>query len=221
MKSNKQQWLILHHDSPVASSLAKYGFARSQNLGFELIETTPNFVRARFIERIETIENMDNPFGESEQIKLIKYIYFDFSVTKISNEKSLIKILKPPISLKSFASALINSLEHSASIKKVSFNIYSVYNSILTDENIDRITVPRATISQVPIGKRATSRIEVFSTENALAEFMEIYSSPLVKIEKIVITARIKHQLETLELTAAGSICCTPGLESYLERTIT
>jgi len=220
MKSNRQQWLVLNHDSPVGSSIAKYGFARDRNLGFELIEITPEVVRARFIERIETVEEMDTPFGDIEKFKLVRYIYFDFTVVRVSDGVSLVKIIKPPVSVKSFVSTLMMAFGYSATLRKVSFNLLSVYTSISQDAEVDRLTVSRITISQVPLGERATSRMEIFSTDNALVEFMDVYDAPSMKIEKIMINVRIKHQLETLELTAAGSICCTPGLEGYLERTI-
>lgn len=220
MKSSKQQWLILNHDLPVVSSIAKYAFSMDNGLGFELVDITTDIVRARFIERIETVEEMDTPFGEVEEIKLVRYVYFDFTVTQISEGVSLLKIIKPPVSLKSFVRVLMEAFEYGASLKKVGFNISTVYAAISRDPEVDRLTVSRVTVSQIPLGEHATSRMEVVSTDNALVEFLELYNAPSMKIEKIAIVARIKHQVETLELTAAGSVCCTSGLESYLECTV-
>lgn len=220
MRANRQQWLVLNHDLPVSAAIAKFSFSQEKGIGFELVEVQGSLVRARFIEKIETVEDVGSLDGGIEQVSVIRYVTFEFSVSKLTSEMSLIKIIKPPVSLKSFVKILMEVLEHRATLKKLGFDLSSVYASIAQDVAVDRLIVSKVTVSQVPLGKNATSRVEVVSTENALSEFLENYNAPAMKIEKIAISLRVKHESEVLELTSAGSICCTPGVEFYLERTI-
>lgn len=220
MKANRQQWLILNHDLPVSASIAKFSFSHDKGIGFELVESQAGLVRARFIERLETVEEVGSPYGGVEQVSVIRYVNFEFSVTQLTSEVSLVKVIRPPVSLKAFVKLLMETFEYRATLKKLGFDLYSVYASISQDREVDRLVVSKVAVSQVPLGKYATSRIEVVSTENALAEFFANYTAPTMKVEKITISARIRHEPEFLELTSAGSIYCTRGVEFFLERTI-
>lgn len=220
MKASRQQWLVLNHDIPVSAAIARFSFSQEKGIGFELVEAQGRLVRAKFIEKIEAIEEVASLDGSVEQVSVIRYVTFDFSVAKLSSEVSLVKIIKPPASLKSFVKMLMEALDYRATLKKLSFDLCSVYASIARDVAVDRVIVSKLTVSQVPLGRNATSRVEVASTENALSEFFENYNAPAMKIEKISISLRIRHEPEVLELTSAGSIFCTPGVEFYLEKTI-
>lgn len=220
MKSNRQQWLILNHEIPVSASIEKYSFELEAGIGFEIIENKEELLRARFIERVEFTEEIGSPYGDIEKINLIRYVNFEFSIARLSKETALIKVIKPPVSLKAFVKLLMEAFDYRASLKKLSFDLYSVYMSIAQSQDVDRLTVSKVLVGQVPLGKNATSKIEVVSTENALVEFLERYTAPMMRIEKITISARIKHCQEFLDLSAAGSICCTLGIETFLERAI-
>lgn len=220
MKINRQRWFVLNHDLPFKESIAEFSFSKESGIGFEVIEAKAGLVRARFIERIEVIEEASSPYGELERVSVTRYVHFEFAVTKISSEVSLIKVINPPASLRAFVGMLMESLQFRASLTKVDFDLCAVYRSIAEDESIDRLMVNKVTVSQVPLGRHATSKIEVVSTENALAEFLDNYTAPTMKVEKLSISLRVGHESEVLELTSAGSIRCTPGVEFFLEKEV-
>ncbi|KRP72058.1 MULTISPECIES: hypothetical protein [Pseudomonas] len=220
MKPIKQLWLILTHGKRVADTLQKHTFSIDNPSGFELIKVSPDKVHAKFFERLEIFEEVDTPFGDVQKIHIVRYVVIEFTVIKVGEGLSLIKILRPPVSIKSFSKKLMEAFEYEGALKKASFNLAEVYSLIQGEPAIDRLVVTKVTASQVPVGDRATARIEVASITNALLELQKEYDSPSVKLEKIMISARMNFELEILDVSAAGSIYCTPGMEFYLERTL-
>lgn len=220
MKAIRQQWLVIKHSLPVVEAISMMTFSEHQNPGFELREITDVFVSARFIEKIDFVESIETPFGVSEDVRSTKYIYFDFKVYSASSGISLIKIIKPPLSLRSFTQSLMVAFGYDVFIKKISFDLEQVYKGILASENVDRVRVSKVAASRIPLSVNSSAKIEILSTENAYDELKNTYKSSLVKLDRIVLDVRVNHSSEFLELSAAGSIFCSAGLEIYLDRAI-
>ncbi len=217
MRSPKQQWLILRHTAPVAESLQRLVYSSEQSLGFELMHIKQGSVWARFIERIEVEERVSDPYGDYEEVVTVKYVYFDFSVVLLGDGFSLVKILRPPASLKSFIRAVSSAFEFNAFLGKVCFDLLRVYKVISESGNIDRLVISKVSASQIPLSDNSVAKVEIASETNAFLELKEKFKSPLVRLDRLAMSGRMNFKNEDLEISSAGSIYCTEGFEAILQ----
>lgn len=220
MKPLKQQWLLLKHGAPIESAIGGIVFSDTQNPGFELLEIKNDFVKARYIEKIEVLERVSDPFGVSQEVLTVRYVYFDFTVSAVGSGVSLVKIFRPPLSLKNFISTVSLALDHAASVSKVSFDLRKIYEAISKNPDINRLLVSKVSASQIPIGNDSVAKVEVVSTGDALLELLKTYSNPYVRLDRLSMTARMDFESEALEVSATGSIVCTAGLEAVLQNLV-
>jgi hypothetical protein len=216
VKPSKQQWLLLKHSESFVSAVRAKAFSAEQNPGFELVEVKPDFFSGRFIERFEVMESANDPFGLMDDILTVRYVYFDFSVVQIKPGISLVKIVRPPASIKSFISLLSLAFGFSVVVKKVSFDLWGVYDSISSLKNVDRFSVPKAVASQIPISSSATAKVEITAAVDAVSDLKKTYGAAGIRLERFVMSARIAFSDEYLELSSAGSIYCTEGIGPIL-----
>lgn len=216
MKPFKQQWLLLKHSMPIASVIGAKAFSVEQNPGFELVDVKPGLIKARFIERLELVESANDPFGLTDDVLTVRYVYFDFTVAQIDSEVSLVKIVRPPASLKSFTVLLSQAFGFSVSIKKVSFDLWSVYEAMCSHEAVDRLCIPKVVASQIPIVSGAMAKVEIISGRDAISDLQKAYSASGVRLERLSMSARVAFEDEYLELSANGSIYCTKGIDPIL-----
>lgn len=216
MKPFKQQWLLLKHSMPIASVIGAKSFSTENNPGFELVEVKPGFIMARFIERFEFMESANDPFGLTDDVLAVRYVYFDFTVEQISPDTSLIKVVRPPASLKSFINLLSQAFGFSVVIKKVSFDLWSVYEAMCSLNAVDRLYIPKVVASQIPISSGAMAKVEIISTRDAISDLKKAYGSTGMRLERLSMSARVSFEDEYLELSSNGSIYCSKGIDPIL-----
>ncbi|NRF49942.1 hypothetical protein HRF68_20235 [Pseudomonas stutzeri] len=220
MKPTKQQWLILKHEIDVVEALKSASFFDDINPGFELREINKLSICARYIEKLEALDVVEDPFGGTEEIRSVRYVYFDFEISELSKGVSLVKLIRPPVSLKGFVKLIIKAFNNEAYLDKVKFVLADIYDALSISSEVDRIIVNKIVASRVPIGLKSTARLEVVSDENALSEFRSVYPDPRVKLDRLSMSLRLAHTTEVLEVSSAGFICCTPGVEQILKSNI-
>ncbi|HEP9154588.1 TPA: hypothetical protein VDV19_005237 [Pseudomonas aeruginosa] len=218
MKPFKQQWLLLKHSIgiPIASAIGTKSYSAEQNPGFELVELKPGFIKARFIERFEFMESVNDPFGLADDILAVRYVYFDFTVEQINSEVSLVKVVRPPASLKSFVALLSQSLGFSFVIRKVVFDLWNIYEAMCSLEVVDRLYISKVIASQIPIANGAMAKVEIVSAHDAIADLKRAYGASEMRLDRFSMSARIAFEDEYLELSSNGSIYCSKGIDPIL-----
>ncbi|NWA42493.1 hypothetical protein HX871_17290 [Pseudomonas reactans] len=216
MKPFKQQWLLLKHSVPIAPVLGDRVFSLEQNPGFELVEVKPGYIKARFIERFELMESVNDPFGLADDVLAVRYVHFDFTMEQIGLDVSLVKIVKPPASLKSFVKLLAQSFGFSVVVKRVFFDLWSVYEAMSSNSSVDRLYIKKVVASQIPISVDAVARVEIVSAGDAVSDLKKAYGASGVRLDRLLMSARISFEDEYLELSSTGSIYCSGGIDPIL-----
>jgi hypothetical protein len=191
-------------------------FSAKQNPGFELVEVKPGYIKARFIERFELMESANDPFGLTDDVLAVRYVYFDFSVEQIGLDVSLVKIVRPPATIKSFVKLLAQSFGFSVVIKKVSFDLWGVYEAMSSNNSVDRLYIKKVVACQIPISTGAMARVEIISAGDAISDLKKAYGASGMRLERLSMSARISFEDEYLELSSNGSIYCSEGIDPIL-----
>ncbi|MEO3715894.1 hypothetical protein [Roseateles flavus] len=214
----KSKWLQIRCDAApreAQSLLATARFTAEAGSGFELISRDLNSIHCRYIERVTSSEKVVDPFGDTTELEIIRYVYTFFRLHP--SEKSLhtylLEISNPPRTVRPLVSALSIAFD-GVTVSEPEWPILEIYKRV--KRNSPRARVVRLRACGIPVSETTVSKIELISSENAAVDFLAVFPKSISKIDKIRIERPFIDQPGPLELSVNG-VC---GFDENVEHLV-
>ena len=217
---NRYRWYKLNFKlqfRDVVDRIKESPYSDGNAIGFNLVELTKSRLSAKYIEQQLIVEELLHPFGEIEEVTRVNYIIFKFDLIYLHDGLMIMKMIDPPNSLKGFLGKLNEIFNSDFSISKMTFKIDLFYDNIKANNSIDRYTVSKLFINSIPFSNNTIAKIQLLSKGNAYEEVREKYKRKNYELGKIKIDARINGVTEFIEVSSAGTILYSNGLNNIVE----
>lgn len=200
-------------------AINKCQYSETNPIGFDINTYDNNSIMARFIEKIKVKEVIINPYGDIEEIELIKYNSFEFEIL-ILKEINYLKVYDFPRSMKKFIEYFSKALSQNLSLNIIKLNINEFYHFINKSTDINRFNVTQINVSAIPLSEKSNAKMEIISIDDAYEEFKNNTNYVNYSIEKIKFKIRYQNQSVTANISSSGSIEISDILENFIENYI-
>lgn len=199
----------------LVNAINDFQYNEQNSIGFDISTYDSTSINARFIEKIKVMEVITNPYGETEEIELIRYNSFEFEIF-VFEKVNYLKIYNCPRSLKKFVEHFANALSYSFSLNVIKPNIDKFYSFIRESNEISRFNVTKLNVSSIPLSEKSNAKMEISSIDNAYSEFKNNTNYNNYVIEKIKLRIRYKNEFSVANISSSGSFEISEILEDFL-----
>lgn len=199
------KWLLLEADLPHKSLIAEIlscPFEDERNFGFNLLDRDAASLRARFIEKISTVEMMVTPFGESSRIETTRYSSTEFHLFLLDkkNQIYLMEVNSPPRSLRSLIDGLA-AVAGRTIVSEVQIPLLEIYRVIRGLSSAARVI--RVKASQIQLTPNSVARVDVISTKDAALDLQTAFGDS-TSMDRIKIERPFGPLMHSIEISKNG-----------------
>lgn len=209
------KWLLLEVDLPhkaLVAEILSSPFRDERNWGFNLLDRDGVSLRARFIEKIATVEQVVTPYGESSQIETTRYFSTELHLLLLDKKKRtyLMEIHAPPRSLRSLIDGLATATGR-AIVSEAQISLLELYRVVRDLYSAARLV--RVKASQIRLTPNSVARVDVISTEDAASDLKGAFGNSAA-IDRIKIERPFGPLMHSMEISKSGLAIVDDG---YME----
>lgn len=218
----KIKWLLLECEytlSRIAKIILDHPFDPKTGIGFRLLSKSKEHVEAVFVERITTLEQIVDPYGETAEFETTRYSTSRFKLIRRASDELgyLFEISNPSRSVRPLTLGL-GEILGSITISELSLPILEIY-AILKRES-PRARIVRLKASGISISVASTLRVEVYSSEDAFHEFESYFPKHGAAVEKIRVERPFPGDSGCIEISASGLVSFEESSEDLVRALI-
>jgi hypothetical protein len=172
----KIKWFTTDIKIPIESILEKMlscQFTQNVDEGFLIIRSNKNLVEGKFIEKLVITERFDNPFGYTEENKIVKYQITKFCLT---DEKPIgLIVIDPPKSMRAFFGAIhkisgINSLISEITVDPLAW-------ALSFENSFGKIKILNISSTGINIANNSLAKVSIAGEKDIRRDFIEFIGS--------------------------------------------
>ncbi len=176
-------------------------YSRTRRAGFQLDEVRRDFLRGRFIERLEWDEALNDPAGGEVQVRRLEVRQVRF---RISAERPQLELLDPPRSLGSFVEQLSGISGQALRFSEVPVTPDAWLQAL--EARLGRVAVTGITAAGVVLSPSTNAAVAITGSEDVRRFLPQFARDQKLNIERIVafLTAPVGGRIELLVGGRAG-----------------
>lgn len=206
----RAKWLKIEVDcthKALVTSIRAAQFDERIGHGFDLSFRDGRRLKAKFSEKIASIEIITDPFGVSTSLETTRYSSIDFQLIAFSTENStssyLMEVNSPPRTLRTLIAALAD-IVNGLVVSEVQLPLLEIFSLLRKTSTMARLT--RVKASQLKLTPDSTARIDVISGKNAASDLKRFFGDSAMSVDKIKIEHPFGSATHTIELSRNGLI---------------
>ncbi len=202
----KSKWLLLEADltlKQIFRALLRDSYNAEKGKGFEPLSKSHEHMRWRYIERVETKENVVDPFGNISEIQTIRYNIVKLRIYRFDANDSTysLEIEEPARTTRPLIDALARALGH-ISIDEFRWPLLVFFTKL-------KAASPKAKIKKIkacgiPISESSVGKLEITSSGDAFTDFIKMFPAERNRIDKIRIDSPFIDAQGFLEISSNG-----------------
>lgn len=173
--------------------------------GFEPLNFSDSYARAKFIEEILSKELIIDPFGNTEEVTSKRYIINEFTISKIRNDHILI-LENPSRSVRELIRKLSEILGASFYASAIQIDIHALSEFLSNNHYSIHLKNTRALLSGVNLDEGSSATIEITSLKDAIHDAKHHFKGKIFKIERARFTSSSGPNKSTIEVRSTGLI---------------
>lgn len=202
---HRVKWLLVevyHPHKTLANAILSFPFQEERNCGFNLLERDNTSLKARFIEKIATVELIVTPYGESSRIETTRYLSTDFRLFLLDDKKRyyLMEVSAPPRSLRPLVDGLAGAAG-TAVVAEAQIPLLELYRVIHDSNPVARLV--RIKASQIRLTPNSVARVDVISTKDAASDLKGVFGNA-ASIDRIKIERPFGPLMHSIEISKNG-----------------
>ncbi len=134
--------------------------------GFELIDFNKTELHAKFIEKVISKEVIIDPFGNSNEIEITRYLIINFSIYKINSNSYFLIVESPPRSLKCLTDKLYKIIGFGIFFSNLEINIIYFIKNIQEKYGFSSTKINSLKIGNIYLSKKTTGVIDLNPPSN-------------------------------------------------------
>lgn len=185
------------------SAIQRRQFDSSDGLGFELVSRGASNLKARFIERLLTIESVTDPYGVVTELMTTRYntISFQLHFCPAGSFKYVLEITSPPRSVRPLVTAL-DSLSNGVTVGELDLNLLDVYRKLRIESKSVRIA--RLKVSKLRLTPDSEAKVDFTSLHDAYTDFTKVFGGIAVEVEKLKFERPFGNKAHCMEANRSG-----------------
>ena len=172
--------------------------------GVEVINYSLSNLELKYYEKQEIDSSFIDPNGTKVSQRLVKFLSYNVSLTKIE-PGILLEVTPLPRSIKGFIDLLLSS-SSKITVKKSKFSILELYDNFITNYSIKNLAVKELDVFDIPINTNTFAAISMKSSSDAYIEFTEKYKSNLFSIKRIKMEVFNSGERKMWEVYSTGKL---------------
>lgn len=197
----KIRWLGLQTKlsiNDIAHRLQQYTYSREQNEGFVLAQTRQDYVTARFVERLHRVDEVVDPFGNTEKLERHEYRNHEFGVYTYGPG---LEFIDPVRGSQTLVARLLEITDFDLTISPLSIDIQLWATKIQTVLGKTGL-VDRVQAKNIQISGEALASIEIDAKSDAVAAFRKFVTVADTSLQKLRV--RLPASAGVFSLTSQG-----------------
>ncbi|QTO47433.1 hypothetical protein [Burkholderia latens] len=212
---HRAKWFKIEVDcahKELVASIRAAQFDGDVGYGFDLSFRDESQIRARFIEKIATIETVTDPYGVSTDIETTRYSSVNFKLHSFLKSGGIyfMEISSPPRSIRTFISAL-SDIANGVMVSEVDVPVLEVFGNFRKNSASARLT--RIKASQLKLTAESVARIDVTSIKNAASDLRRIFGDGDMSVDKIRVERPFGPATHAIELSRNGLVAVDDAFE--------
>ncbi|HFT8010901.1 TPA: hypothetical protein ACU9T0_006612 [Burkholderia cenocepacia] len=206
----RAKWLKIEVDcahKALVAAIRAAQFDERIGHGFDLSFRDGRRLKAKFSEKIASIEIITDPFGVSTSIETTRYSSIDFQLIAFSAENGvssyLMEVNSPPRTLRTLVAALAD-IANGLSVSEVQLPLLEIFGLLRKNSTMARLT--RVKASQLKLTPDSTAKIDVISSKNAASDLKRFFGDSAISVDKIRIEHPFGPTTHAIELSRNGLI---------------
>ncbi|MDO9504061.1 hypothetical protein [Hydrogenophaga sp.] len=197
------------------ADLQKRQFDSESGRGFELVSRGASHLKAKFIERISTIETVTDPYGVISELQTVRYNKTNFylHICPTSNFKYILEINSPPRSVRPLVEAL-ESLCNGVTVGELDLQLLDVYKKLSFESRSIRIA--RIKVSKLRLTPDSEAKVDFVSLRDAYADFIRAFGEIAVEFEKLKFDRPFGNKPHCMEINRNGLV----SVDEYFEEQV-
>ncbi len=172
----KTKWFITNIKIPIESifsEMLSYQFTQNVDEGFLIARSSKNLIEGKFIEKLIITERFDNPFGYTEENRIVKYQITKFCLTD-ETPIGLI-VTDPPRSMRAFFAAIHRILGISSLISEITID--PLLWALNFENSFGKIKILNISSTGINIANNSLAKVSVTGEKDIRNDFMEFIGS--------------------------------------------
>lgn len=197
----------------ISGALRDNVYTEGNQSGFNIQTIGEGFVASQYVEKVKSTIEVLHPNGNKEYLDIHNYLYVEFSVRPIDSDCYLMKVVNPPVSLRSFISSFRTMLL-GMTVEKYVFDVSEFYRSLIDIYGVGSAKAVSLKASSVPMGKGAFAKIEMSSHGDSYERMIEIYGADNFLLKRLEVELLGASGRSKVQVSDSGLMVISGKVES-------
>ncbi len=197
------------------SGIVKDEYSETRRSGFSDIAAHGSFLEAQYIERIESVLKINDPFGNPMEFPRIDFesVFFIFG-TKFPN----LELHNPPRGLGGFFNQLARHLHFKLSIEPIQVDLTRWITAL--ENEVDTLEVSGAWVSNISLSNAVEAKIAIIGSIEVRPLIKNITGKYAFAFSKMQVNGILRSQPFRCELFAEGRAFIASGVEAEVKQVL-
>ena len=184
----------------LSSLMIENQFSDDTGKGFILSSSAAERLSGQYIEKINELLILTDPFGNTTEVESVSYYACKYSWV---NDSSFLTLIEPPRSLKKFANALHDLTGLGLVLSETNLELKSWLQRI--EERVDQLTITKVAVSGIKASDFSLAKLSIMGSKDVRESMSKMLNDRFHILDSVVFTAEFDGLDFRCELSKTGS----------------